>query len=155
MINEYGTVSGMRIDRGNLPQWHFVHHKSHMISPGIESELQGFCMVLRINSGYFFKQDQPVYLCTNRGTVCFLLGRNWILGFEEFRVCRCQIWKANKLRKIFLLLVFDLILLLLLLLLLFNNYFRIISFYWNLFFLHLLDLRYLRRWIWSVGCSVL
>jgi hypothetical protein len=27
---EYEAVGGMRIDRGNLPQWHFVNRKSHL-----------------------------------------------------------------------------------------------------------------------------
>jgi hypothetical protein len=27
---------GMKIDRGNLPQHHFVHHKSHLARPEIE-----------------------------------------------------------------------------------------------------------------------
>jgi hypothetical protein len=37
MINEFGAFCGMRIGRGkqllggNLPQYHFVHHKSLMI----------------------------------------------------------------------------------------------------------------------------
>jgi hypothetical protein len=36
IINEHGAVGGMRIGRrnrsarGNPPQFHFVHHKSHM-----------------------------------------------------------------------------------------------------------------------------
>jgi hypothetical protein len=40
--DESGAVGGMRIGRGtevlgkNLPHYHFVHHKSHMISPGLE-----------------------------------------------------------------------------------------------------------------------
>jgi hypothetical protein len=28
--DECGAVGGMRIGRGNLPQYRFVHHKSHM-----------------------------------------------------------------------------------------------------------------------------
>jgi hypothetical protein len=30
MINEYGTSDGMKIGRGNLPQYHFVREKSDM-----------------------------------------------------------------------------------------------------------------------------
>jgi hypothetical protein len=30
MINEYGAAGGIRIDRGILPQWNSVHHKSQM-----------------------------------------------------------------------------------------------------------------------------
>jgi hypothetical protein len=37
MIKEYETFRGMRIGRGNLPQYHFIHHKSHMTTPGIEA----------------------------------------------------------------------------------------------------------------------
>jgi hypothetical protein len=38
MIDEgdCGAIGGMKIARGNLPQRHFVHHKSHMIKPGFE-----------------------------------------------------------------------------------------------------------------------
>jgi hypothetical protein len=38
MIDEgdCGAIGGMKIARGNLPQRHFVHHKSHMIKPGLE-----------------------------------------------------------------------------------------------------------------------
>jgi hypothetical protein len=28
--DECGAVGGMRIGRGNLPQFHSIHHKSHM-----------------------------------------------------------------------------------------------------------------------------
>jgi hypothetical protein len=46
MIGEgdYGEIGGMKIGRGseilgeNLPQRHFVHHKSHMTRPGFEPE---------------------------------------------------------------------------------------------------------------------
>jgi hypothetical protein len=31
-----GAIGGMKIGRGNLPQRHFVHHKSHLTRPGIE-----------------------------------------------------------------------------------------------------------------------
>jgi hypothetical protein len=37
-----GAIGGMKIDKGNqvlrenLPQRHFVHHKFHMIRPGLE-----------------------------------------------------------------------------------------------------------------------
>jgi hypothetical protein len=43
MITWCGAVDGMRVDREieilgeNVPQCHFVHHKSHMTYPGIES----------------------------------------------------------------------------------------------------------------------
>jgi hypothetical protein len=30
MVDGYGAVGGMRIDKGNLSQFNFVHHKSHM-----------------------------------------------------------------------------------------------------------------------------
>jgi hypothetical protein len=30
MINEYGAVGGMKIGGGNLLQYHFAHHKSHV-----------------------------------------------------------------------------------------------------------------------------
>jgi hypothetical protein len=42
--DECGAVGGMRIGKGtevlgeNLPQWHFVHHKSHMSSLGLETK---------------------------------------------------------------------------------------------------------------------
>jgi hypothetical protein len=29
-----GEIGGMKIGRGNLPQRHFVHHKSHLTRPG-------------------------------------------------------------------------------------------------------------------------
>jgi hypothetical protein len=38
--DECGAVGGMRISEvvgGDLPQYPFVHHKSHMICPGLES----------------------------------------------------------------------------------------------------------------------
>jgi hypothetical protein len=38
-----------------------------------------------------------------------------ILRFKEFRVCNCQTCKANKLRKAFLSLIFDLIIILIIL----------------------------------------
>jgi hypothetical protein len=45
MMDEYGAFGGMRISKtngstrgGKLPQFHFVHHKSHMTRPGIESK---------------------------------------------------------------------------------------------------------------------
>jgi hypothetical protein len=42
MIHEYGAFGGWELAGetevlgGNLPQGHFVHHKYHMICPGIE-----------------------------------------------------------------------------------------------------------------------
>jgi hypothetical protein len=33
---DYGEFGGMKIGRGNLPQRHFVQHKSHLTRPGLE-----------------------------------------------------------------------------------------------------------------------
>jgi hypothetical protein len=44
-----------------------------------------FHINLRINSDYFHKQRQPVYLCKGE-LLCFLCGRNWILmnfGYQD------------------------------------------------------------------------
>jgi ABC-type transport system involved in cytochrome c biogenesis ATPase subunit len=45
MVNEYGSNGGVMISRGNpkncekyLLQCHFIHHESHLRSPGIEAE---------------------------------------------------------------------------------------------------------------------
>jgi hypothetical protein len=53
-------------------------------------------MILRINSGYFPKQHQPVHLCDGY-MLCFLWGKNWIFryldevglqGFNSFKMRR-------------------------------------------------------------------
>jgi hypothetical protein len=43
MVDDYGAVGGMRMGRGKpkyaektCPQRHFIYHKSHMTSPGLE-----------------------------------------------------------------------------------------------------------------------
>jgi hypothetical protein len=44
--DDFGATGGMKIGRGNrntgrnLPQHHFVHHKSNLTRPGIEPEPQ-------------------------------------------------------------------------------------------------------------------
>jgi hypothetical protein len=47
MINECGAVDGMRTGRVNSgkkqPQYHMVHHKSHMTRPGFEIKYHLWC----------------------------------------------------------------------------------------------------------------
>jgi hypothetical protein len=37
---ELELAGGTEVIEGNLPQYHFVHHKSNVTSPGIEPEPQ-------------------------------------------------------------------------------------------------------------------
>jgi hypothetical protein len=36
LIDEYRAFGGMRISRVNLPQCHYIHHRSYITRPGIE-----------------------------------------------------------------------------------------------------------------------